>query len=150
MNDPKILVAMIAALASFLVAILSIISASISSRNSTKLTKDIERLKLDLELEREALKEERRLKATKLEALSGAIKSIQKIKDVIQKIVNSCEKSHYSELAVKNISISTKELVASYEENFTDLLDGGGSVEKMWQTVEWAIKRNTAVFADSV
>lgn len=88
------------------------------------LNKDIEAFKHSLILEREAMEEKKKRNNEQLVALSDSVKSMQKVKDVIQQIVDSYEKSHHSEVAIKNITTASKELQSSYEENFTELVMG--------------------------
>jgi hypothetical protein len=89
------------------------------------LNKDIEALKHNLNLEREAMEEKKKINKEQLSALSDSVKSIQKVKDVIQLIVDSYERSHHSKVAIKNIGAASKELISSYKENLTKLLEGG-------------------------
>jgi hypothetical protein len=128
--EKAILIALITACTSLLVAILSIISAAISSRNSTKSAKELEELKHKLKLEIQNLKETKRIKNEYVNALCESIKKIQIVKDVLQRIINSRKESHHSEVAIKNITEASQELVNCYEDVFTSLLVHKDSYEK--------------------
>ena len=118
------LAALIASGTSLLVTIISVVSAFLNSRNSARLSKEIETLKHNLNLERQAIEEKKKINGERLTALSDAIKTIQKVKDVIQRIVGSLDKSHYSEVALRNIKAASNELIECYEENFTEFVKG--------------------------
>jgi gas vesicle protein len=125
------LIAIITAGASLIVAVIGLATAYITARNSSKSAKDIERFRLNLNLERQSIEEKKKLKSEVLITLNDAIKAIQKIKDSIQRIVDSNKNSHISEVAMQSIAAASEDLVSCYEERFTELVKGRYSDEKL-------------------
>jgi hypothetical protein len=110
MIENTTLVALIAALASLLGVI-------INTRNASKSSKELEKLKNSLALDRKTIEEKNRRNSEYLIALSDAVKSIQRIKDDIQRIVSAYKDSQLSEELINAMSDSTEAMVGYYEEH---------------------------------
>ena len=128
--DNTTFVALITAAASLLVAVLSLISSIVSSINSAKSARRIEMLKHKLDLERKSVEEQHESSKLYLTAISDAIKAIQKVKDVIQRMINSYKTAYHSEVAIDDINRISKDLVQCYEDQLTNLLIEKDQFEK--------------------
>ena len=124
------LVALISATGAFIVSVISLISAAISSRNAAKSSKEIETLKHELAMERQGIDEKNRTYSEFLNSLCVSIKVIQKVKDAIQRIVDAYKTAHHSEIAINDITAASKELFECYENHFTELLIQDHKLEK--------------------
>jgi len=143
-NELKL--ALIASGTSVLVAIISLVVSIVSSRQSARSGKEIEKLKYDFSRASalEALNDSQLSES--LKALQLAIKSIQRVKDEIQVVFSDIETATEPKSLMEGIRLAREQMFACYEEQMATLDDNDARiVHKAKNTslqVEALIKRS--------
>jgi len=119
----ELTIAIIASIASLAVAIVSLLTAIISARQTTNANLKLESLRDSIQ--RKHAQEEFSdiyLNAS-LSALNESIQVIQCFKDCIQVILSATKSSLDSDLAIASITTSREEMFSSYEKNLPNLTE---------------------------
>jgi two-component system OmpR family response regulator len=146
--------ALIASGTAILVAIISFVVSIVSSRQSTRSGKEIEKLKHDFSRASalEALNDSQL--AESLKALQLAIKSIQRVKDEMQVVLTATESAIATQPLMEGIRSAREQMFACYEEQMAILNDDDGRiVHKAKNTslqVEALIKRSLPTNAEVI
>lgn len=112
----EIIIAMVTAVASLVVAI-------VSSRQSARAQKLIEELKFELEKKRSAKAMGDEYFKQSIESADRLIRSIQQLKDILQLITSAHEASMAGEAAIKLAAPLCQDLVRHYEQELPNLND---------------------------
>jgi CheY-like chemotaxis protein len=142
----ELIIALIAASTSVLVAIISLIVSVISNRQSARSSQEIEKLKYDFSRASalETLNDSQLSES--LKALQLAIKSIQRVKDEIQVVLSAIEMPAEPKPLMEGVKLAREQMFACYEEQMATLdNDDARIVHKAKNTslqVEALIKRS--------
>jgi len=150
----ELIIALIAAGTSVLVAIISLIVSVISNRQSARSSKEIEKLKYDFSRASalETLNDSQLSES--LKALQLAIKSIQRVKDEMQVVLSASEMPTELKSLMEGIRSAREQMFACYEEQMATLdNDDARIVHKAKNTslqVEALIKRSLPTNAKQI
>ena len=119
----ELTLAIIASVTSFVVAVISLLTALLSSRQSSRSEQMLEKFRDDLEHERatEAMSDQHL--NDNLKALQANIETIQRIKDEIQLVLSAVESSLDTKSAIEYVRAAREALFDCYEKNLADLSD---------------------------
>ncbi|HEY2289786.1 MAG TPA: hypothetical protein VGM86_03700, partial [Thermoanaerobaculia bacterium] len=120
MNE-KILLAMIAAAASAIVAFVSLCTSFLTSRNSSRSARSIEELKADLQASSSARQITDTELKDSLQSLKGSMKAIQIVKDEIQLALAASSDNADREECQRRLKVAKDNLFKAYQDNHPNL-----------------------------
>ena len=119
--DTEVMIAVITASVSLIVALVSLISTIISNRQNRKTAAGIESLKYEFTNRRETKELSDKYLNKSIESLGCLIQAIQRVKDILQLIVSAPDDSLDSETAMGLISEARESLFTCYEDHLAHL-----------------------------
>jgi hypothetical protein len=120
----EVTIAIITAIASLLVAIVSLVNSIISNRQSSQSAKMIEILKHELADKQSTQEWHDKYLAKSMESLERLIEVVQQLKDMIQLVVSATDTNLDTQTTVENIRKLRESLFKCYEEQLPNLKEG--------------------------
>ncbi|MFT3824028.1 MAG: hypothetical protein QM731_08910 [Chitinophagaceae bacterium] len=110
-----VLIALISSLASIVIAVVSLVSTINTNKNNKKTVMELEVLKFELERKRNINSFVAKETEKEINALDKFISGIQQMKDQLNRIINSIEKSYSAKVASTEISNSIHHILEIYQ-----------------------------------